>query len=54
MKRMPANGTTLAYVEQGHGTAVVFVHGAVSDHRLWEPQRDACAARHRQTTFTQL
>jgi pimeloyl-ACP methyl ester carboxylesterase len=47
MKRMPANGTTLAYLEQGHGTPVVFVHGAVSDHRLWEPQRDACAARHR-------
>jgi pimeloyl-ACP methyl ester carboxylesterase len=47
MKRMPANGTTLAYVEQGRGTPVVFVHGAVSDHRLWEPQRDACAARHR-------
>jgi pimeloyl-ACP methyl ester carboxylesterase len=47
MKRMPANGTTLAYVGQGRGTPVVFVHGAVSDHRLWGPQRDACAARHR-------
>lgn len=47
MKRLPANGTMLAYLEQGGGTPVVFVHGAMSDHRLWEPQRDACAARHR-------
>jgi pimeloyl-ACP methyl ester carboxylesterase len=47
MKWMPVNGTALAYVDHGRGTPVVFVHGALSDHRLWEPQREACAARHR-------
>lgn len=53
VKRMPANGTTLAYVDQGRGTPVVFVHGAVSDHRLWEPQRDACARSYRFIAFDQ-
>ncbi len=53
MKRIPVNGTALACIDQGRGTPVVFVHGAVSDHRLWEPQRDACAARHRFVAFDQ-
>jgi pimeloyl-ACP methyl ester carboxylesterase len=26
---------------------VVFVHGAISDHRYWEPQREAIAGRYR-------
>jgi pimeloyl-ACP methyl ester carboxylesterase len=37
------NGFDLSYVMHGRGTRVVFVHGAISDHRLWEPQRAAIA-----------
>ena len=46
-KTMKVDGTTLHYVEQGSGTPVVFLHGAFSDHRVWEQQRQAVAAKHR-------
>ena len=41
------NGLDLAYVEQGHGVAVVFVHGAPGDHRCWEGQREVVADKYR-------
>lgn len=41
------NGIELAYVDQGVGTPVVFVHGAIADYRYWEPQRDAIAQQYR-------
>lgn len=47
MKWMQVDGVALAYVDQGSGAPVVFVHGAYSDHRLWEPQREAIARAHR-------
>jgi pimeloyl-ACP methyl ester carboxylesterase len=47
VKTMSVNGTAITYVEQGTGTAVVFVHGAMSDHRIWEPQREPVAKSYR-------
>jgi pimeloyl-ACP methyl ester carboxylesterase len=41
------NGTAIRYWEQGRGVPVVFVHGAISDHRYWENQREAIAKKHR-------
>jgi hypothetical protein len=38
-----ANGTQLTYVEQGQGTPVVFVHGTLTDYRLWTPQLEPFA-----------
>ena len=49
---MPANGTELAYFEEGKGAPVVFVHGAVGDLRLWEPQREAFSKGHRFVAYT--
>jgi pimeloyl-ACP methyl ester carboxylesterase len=49
---MPANGADLAYFEEGKGTPVVFVHGAVADLRFWEPQRAAFAKSHRFVAYT--
>lgn len=46
-KTASANGATMTYVEQGTGAPVLFVHGAYSDHRIWEPQRETVAARYR-------
>lgn len=37
-KTAKVNGTTLAYREQGEGEPVVFVHGGLSDLRVWEQQ----------------
>jgi pimeloyl-ACP methyl ester carboxylesterase len=44
---MPAatvNGVDLAYVEQGRGEPVLFVHGGVSDYRAWDQQMNAFGA----------
>lgn len=46
-KQISVNGTTIRYWEQGRGVSVVFVHGAISDHRYWEPQREAIAKKYR-------
>lgn len=35
LKRIPANGTVLAYVELGQGEPVIFVHGGLQDYRMW-------------------
>src|SRR5262245_18438404 len=47
LKEVSVNGTTIRYVELGRGAPVVFVHGAISDHRYWEPQREAVAKSYR-------
>lgn len=47
------NGTTLRYVEAGDGPVMLFVHGAISDHRVWLPYRDAIAANHRFIAYDQ-
>jgi pimeloyl-ACP methyl ester carboxylesterase len=49
---MSANGTELAYFEDGKGTPVVFVHGAVGDLRFWEPQREAFSKGHRFVAYS--
>jgi pimeloyl-ACP methyl ester carboxylesterase len=40
VKQMTIEVVKLKYVDQGKGEPVVFVHGAVSDHRVWEEQRE--------------
>jgi pimeloyl-ACP methyl ester carboxylesterase len=49
---MQANGTDLAYFEEGKGTPVVFAHGAVGDLRFWEPQREAFSKGHRFVAYS--
>ena len=34
-KTADVNGSALAYLEQGQGEPVVFVHGSASDLRTW-------------------
>jgi hypothetical protein len=45
MRQLHVNGSDLSYLEQGTGAPVVFIHGAVSDLRYWEPQRQAVATQ---------
>lgn len=47
VKQMRVNGVDLAYVEEGRGETVVFVHGALGDWRNWEGMRPAIAKRYR-------
>jgi pimeloyl-ACP methyl ester carboxylesterase len=51
-RQLPVNGVDLSYIEQGTGAPVVFVHGAFSDYRYWEPQRQAVAKQHRFIAYT--
>jgi pimeloyl-ACP methyl ester carboxylesterase len=50
---MLVNGVELSFLEQGTGTPVVFVHGAFSDLRFWEPQRQAVAMQYRFMAYNQ-
>jgi pimeloyl-ACP methyl ester carboxylesterase len=52
-KEIEVNGVRLSYVEQGSGEPVVFVHGAFSDLRVWEPVREEVAKRYRFIAYTQ-
>jgi pimeloyl-ACP methyl ester carboxylesterase len=52
-KEVEVNGVRLSYVEQGAGEPIVFVHGAFSDLRVWEPSREAIAKRYRFIAYTQ-
>jgi pimeloyl-ACP methyl ester carboxylesterase len=38
LKYLDVTGTKLAYFEAGRGEPIVFVHGALSDHRYWAAQ----------------
>ena len=45
--QIEVNGMPVSYVDDGSGEPVVFLHGAVSDLRVWEAIRDAVAKRYR-------
>jgi pimeloyl-ACP methyl ester carboxylesterase len=51
-RHLRVNGVDLSYIEQGTGAPVVFVHGAMSDLRAWEPQRQAIATQYRFIAYT--
>jgi pimeloyl-ACP methyl ester carboxylesterase len=52
-QEVEANGVRLPYVEQGSGEPIVFVHGAISDRRAWEPVGQEIARTHRYIAYTQ-
>jgi len=47
VKQMSVNGTNLAYVEEGQGDVVLFIHGANGDWRTWDELRPLIATRYR-------
>ena len=47
LRHLRVNGVDLAYVDQGTGAPIVFVHGSFSDVRIWERQRPAVAQSYR-------
>lgn len=53
LRQVTVNGAELPYVEQGRGVPVVFVHGSMTDSRIWEAQRPAVSPRYRYIAYTQ-
>lgn len=53
MQQLHVNGVALTCVAHGRGVPVVFVHGSNSDHRLWEPQREAVSQHFRHVACDQ-
>lgn len=45
------NGARVWYEEMGAGNAVTFVHAAICDHRQWDAQMSAFAAKYRVIRF---
>jgi len=52
VKRMPVNGIDLAYVEEGKGETVLFVHGALGDWRTWDGVRPWISPKYRYVSYS--
>ena len=53
VKHVEVNGVNITYTEQGIGVPVVFVHGSMTDRRVWEAQRGDIASRYRYIAYDQ-
>jgi len=51
-KTVGINGCSLAYRDRGSGDPVVFVHGGISDLRIWERQMVAFSENHRAVAYS--
>lgn len=47
-----ANGTELSLLDEGQGSPIVFIHGALCDYRVWEPQVRRFASTHRAIAYS--
>jgi pimeloyl-ACP methyl ester carboxylesterase len=52
VKQMPVNGMDLAYVEDGKGVTVLFVHGAMGDWRTWDGLRPFIAEKYHYVSYS--
>lgn len=52
LKWLEINGSRLAYIEQGNGEPVLFVHGGISDLRTWKHQIPVFAERFRAVAYS--
>src|SRR5207302_9857349 len=52
VKHILVNGIDLAYVEDGIGTTILMVHGAVGDWRTWEAERPYLATKYHYIAYS--
>ena len=45
MPTISANGTDIAYAQQGHGPPIVLMHGAEADHSMFDAFAPLLASR---------
>ena len=50
---MPVDGAELSYIDEGTGTPVLFLHGAISDARVWTEYAPQITEDHRFVAYTQ-
>ena len=53
LKQSEVNGVQLIYSEQGTGQPVVFVHGSVSDRRIWDYEMSTISRHFHTIAYTQ-
>jgi non-heme chloroperoxidase len=47
MATLKVNGANFEYIEKGKGKPVIFVHGGISDYRIWKNQMEPFAEKYR-------
>ena len=52
VEHVEVNGVRLAYVEQGQGEPVVFIHGGISDLTIWQPILEPIASTYRAIAYS--
>ncbi len=52
MASIKINGSSLEYIEKGKGEPVIFVHGGISDFRIWKEQIDYFAQSYRVIAYS--
>ena len=50
---MAVGGAALPYMDEGEGRPIAFLHGSISDRRVWEPLRETLAAEARFVAYDQ-
>ncbi len=53
IRQIEVNGAFLPYAVEGQGPTVVFLHGALAYHRMWQRHQAALADRYRAVAYTQ-
>ncbi len=52
MSVIKTNGINLEYIEQGRGDSVVFVHGSLTDFRVWHFQMEPFSKLYRAIAYS--
>lgn len=52
MATIKINDTSIEYIEKGKGEPVIFVHGGISDFRIWKEQIDHFAKNYRVIAYS--
>lgn len=53
LRHVEVNGVHIGYTEHGSGIPAMFVHGSMSDRRIWEAQRPDIAPNYRYVAYDQ-